>query len=360
MLRFLLKIAGIPRPMKATPVNRQEPCRACGTTTGWHLGGLEYWDLRLASLVKCSVCSLIQLDPMITGAALETGCRAFFYLELSSTPEKEQERNLIRNFRRGILFGHHLKRLGAQPAKILEFGAGSGYFAAGVAEIFPECRVTVVDIVDEVLENNRQVHGFEAYRGSPENVAALTGKKFDLIIARDLIEHVADIGLVIRNISGLLNHDGLFHFITPNGHEDVWKHYLRSQAGGTSELLINHLNYFDGNGLEELLAGNGLEMVEYYSYTLKTTLRGNGWSMKNKLAAPASKRLAAEGFIREHEVRGKVFTFDKVKVLDAWYLKKGREKIRFLVCWYQHRRLIRVSPKLNIGHEFSGLFKKTN
>jgi len=123
----------------------------------------------------------------------------------------------------------------------------------------------------------------------PVTLAFPGDRLFNLVIARDIPEHVTDIGLVIRNVARFLRHGGLFHFLIPNGHEDVWGHYLNWKfTGMPSELLINYVNYFDGKGLLAFLGKQGFFPVRYYSNQLKTTLLGKGWKMIPRLAAGRS------------------------------------------------------------------------
>jgi ubiquinone/menaquinone biosynthesis C-methylase UbiE len=359
MLEFLLHRFNIPRPFDGMIIQRRESCRVCGSSEGTKIAETDFWDLQHAGIVKCITCGHIQLDPMLTPENTEKGCNAYFHYEAGHTNAHEAERNLIRNYRRGILFAHHLKRKGYAPVNILEFGPGSGYFARGIQAIFPDSQVTVVDIVDDVLNYNREVHGFKCIKGFPDNRSILKDRESDLIISRDILEHVTDISGVLENFSRLLKDQGLLHFITPNGHEDVWGHYvcwkITNQPSG---LLINHVNYFDGNGLQELLKGKGFSPVEYYTFQLKTTIRGKGWSMKPKLATPVSVKMSADTVIRNEPAIKHESSSGEKKLPDKWILSTRWKWLTFLYCWYQHRQLVRISPRRNIGHEIHGLFIK--
>ena len=359
MLRTLFDKINIPKPLTGTLITRKQPCRMCGSEEALAIAQTDFWDLQHSDIVKCSGCGHIQLDPMLTDEVTETGCNAYYIEEILNTPIREQERNLIRNYRRGILFASGIKRKGFHPQSILEFGPGSGYFGAGIQFLFPDSAITVIDIVDDVLKTNKEVHGSESIKGTPENLEQLGSRKFDLIIARDIIEHVTDISKVIENVVKHLNDNGLFLFITPNGHEDVWGHYVRWKlTREPSELLINHVNYFDGAGLLEYLGKNGLSPVAYYTYQVKTTLRGKGWSIKPKLAASISLKRSANEMINN---KSRVFSetrFDKKNVLRNWMFHTRFKWITVVYCRYHHFTLIRLSPKLNIGHEIFGLFSK--
>lgn len=338
-------------------IRRNEPCRICGAKEGYKIGETDYWDLTQSSLIYCHLCRLAQLDPMLTPENTATGCEAYYLDELMRESIKEQERNLIRNYRRGIVFAVDLKRKRFFPAEILEFGPGSGYFLAGMQFVFPACKITVVDIVDEVLRKNREIHGFETIRGNPEDRGILVNRKFDLVIARDILEHVGDIGKMITNTSLLLKPGGLFHFLTPNGYEDLWGHYIFwKNHHKPSELLINHVNYFDGKGLRDLLIENGFSPLEYFTYQLKTTFRGKGWRMNPSMEAAASVKRSAAEFIGKSGKIGREVNFDKKKVLDRWYLNPSMKWLTYLYCLYKHHWWIHLDPSRNIGHEISGLF----
>jgi 2-polyprenyl-3-methyl-5-hydroxy-6-metoxy-1,4-benzoquinol methylase len=340
-------------------INRREPCRICGSMEGIKIAETEFWNLQKCDIVQCTTCNLIQLDPMITAENTATGCHAYYLKEILEIPVHEQKRNLVRNYRRGIVFARSLQKKGYHPETILEFGPGSGYFSAGIRFIFPGCRITVADIVDEVLKMNKEVHGFTVLRGSPEDIHLLDDRKFDLILARDILEHVTDIGKVVSNIAALLNPGGLLHFITPNGKEDVWGHYLNWEIRKKpSELLINHVNYFDGGGLMKCLTDSGFSKVEYYTYQVKYSLRGKGWKHNEKLAVPLSVSQSADELIRFQGQKAEVNSFHEEKIPDSFIF---RTKILWLInlyCWYKHHWLIHLDPRRNVGHEIHGLFIK--
>lgn len=342
-------------------VVRQEPCRICGSAKGIKIAETEFWNLQHCNIVQCTSCKLIQLDPMITGQNTATGCHAYYLKEIIETPVREQRRNLLRNYRRGIVFARSLRKKGYHPETILEFGPGSGYFSAGIQFIFPGCRITVVDIVDEVLKMNQEIHGFTVFSGGPEDIHLFKDRKFDLIVARDILEHVTDIGIVILNIAALLNPHGLFHFITPNGKEDVWGHYLNWEfRKKPSELLINHVNYFEGAGLLKCLTGSGFSKVEYYTYQVKYALRGKGWKRKEKLAVPVSTKQSADELIRLHEKNPGAQSFHKEEILDVLIFRTKIVWLINLYCRYKHHWLIHLDPRRNIGHEIHGLFMKSS
>jgi ubiquinone/menaquinone biosynthesis C-methylase UbiE len=343
--------------LKGEIVERKEKCRLCGESSAKLISVVDYWDIRKTTIVKCEKCGLAQLDPMLSEEDTSKGCLAYYIEEFVRCSLYEQKRNMVRNFRRGVLFGYSLKKRNFNPLEILEFGPGSGYFLEGIKFVFPQTRITVMDINKEVLTFNKIHHQYKTFQSIPENHINELEGKFDLIIARDIIEHVMDISKVIENVKKYARSNGLFHFITPNGHEDLWKHYLTyNYLKKPSELLINHVNYFDGKGLLNYLLKNQFTTIEYYNCTLKSTFRGAGWKVKSKLMAPASQKKSADFYINERISEVKNVEFNKNDILNEWYIDDKKKYITYLMSWYHHAKPIRINPKYNIGHEIFGLF----
>ncbi|MEP7171110.1 MAG: class I SAM-dependent methyltransferase [Bacteroidota bacterium] len=352
-------LSKIPANIEGKLVERKERCRICNEQTGELIAAVDYWDIKTTRLIKCPKCKLIQLDPMLNDSETSKGCFAYYIEESLRTSQEEQLKNCVRNFRRGVVFGYSLKGKKISPKFVLELGSGSGYFASGLQFVFPNIEITVMDVNREVLTFNQEHHGYKIIHAIPDNLVTDCSGQFDLVIARDIIEHVSDISKVLTNVNRYLTDDGYFHFITPNGHEDVWKHYLTSMmTNSVSELLINHVNYFDGKGLKKLLVQKGFIPLDYYTYKLKTTLRGKGWKKNIKLMSPVSKKTNASFFINEKAAEISNFQFQKKKILDKWYIQNKAKWITYLYSLYQHFSIIRISPELNVGHEIYGLFKK--
>jgi 2-polyprenyl-3-methyl-5-hydroxy-6-metoxy-1,4-benzoquinol methylase len=359
MIQSLLR--KIPAPISGELIVRKEGCKICDEKTAIRISTVDYWDIKTSQLVKCPKCNHIQLDPMLNDEETSKGCLAYYIEESLRTSAKEQQKNCVRNFRRGVVFGYSLKRKSINPHSVLELGPGSGYFLAGLQFVFPKIEVTVMDINQEVLDFNQVHHHYKTILAVPDNFMSEYEEKFDLIIGRDILEHVTDISKVISNVNRYLARGGHFHFMTPNGHEDVWKHYITSKLTNlNSELLINHVNYFDGKGLKDLMIQKGLNPIDYYTYKIKTTIRGRGWKQAEKLMSPISKKTNADFFINEKASEISNIELVKSDVLKKWYIQNNSKLVTYLYCLNQHKSIIRINPELNIGHEIYGLFKKMN
>jgi 2-polyprenyl-3-methyl-5-hydroxy-6-metoxy-1,4-benzoquinol methylase len=351
----------IPVAMNGRLIKRVESCGICSEDTGERIAVVDYWDIKTSGLIKCLKCGHVQLDPMLTDTETSKGCNAFYIEQASRSSNREEYINYVRNFRRGVVFGYSLKRKKIFPRNVLELGPGSGYFSAGLKFVFPDVEITVMDINSRVVNYNKEHHKYKVIHNIPDHFIPDYINKFDLVVARDFIEHVSDISKVLKNVNQYLTSDGFFHFITPNGHEDAWKHYLTTIfTNSTSELLINHVNYYDGKGLRKFLIQLGFYPVDYYTYKITTTLRGNGWRKHQKLMSPVSVKKSADTILMTDIIEKSDPDLEKDQILDKWYIQKRAKWITYIFSLYQHYSIIRIKPELKVGHEIYGLFKKNN
>jgi len=331
----------------------------CGCLEGLKISEVHYWDIKECDLMTCPQCNLTQFDPMLTDEETALGCYAYYIQETMAESRHSQLRNCVRNYRRGVAFASRLKAKGIRPSRVLELGPGSGYFAAGMQFVFEQAEFTVLDVLDEVLDRIKAEHGFKTIKATPETIDTSACGRFDLVVARDIIEHVGDISKVTKNVLEILDDGGYFHFITPNGHEDAWAGFARWRLSAQpSEILINHVNYFDGRGLERFLNKLGFATVDFYNYGLKGTRRGRGWGLRDKNACTPSTRKSAASMVRQNE--GKLRAFDVVKreVLNEWWLHPKLKSLAPWYCRFRDRCIIRLPVHLNVGHEIFALLQK--
>lgn len=193
MLHHFLSKLPSTAPYREPLIERIQPCGLCNSKSGYLISKIDYWDLAEADLVQCHNCYTAQLDPMLTDEVMDLGCTAFYRLQHSNDNPKSIGRGFLRAFRQGVAFATRLWLAGIHPKKILEVGAGDGFFSRGLRYVFPQAQVTCLDLVEEVLDHIHREHEFSTIKGSPENLDVQKyAEQFDLIIARDVIEHLAD------------------------------------------------------------------------------------------------------------------------------------------------------------------------
>jgi SAM-dependent methyltransferase len=154
-----------------------------------------------------------------------------------------------------------------KPIRTLDCGCGNAYFAIQAVKRHSRC--TGITIHEWEKHNCEEMRSF--LKVSPRelefrvtNLAALADdaaerQRFDQVLLFDVIEHIKDAGLALRQIHTLLSEDGLVYITTPN----------RDWQGHASRIRVTR--YEDGwhirNGytfeqLESLLEDNGFEPVD--------------------------------------------------------------------------------------------------
>lgn len=332
-------------------------CDICGSNQAELLAKTDFWDLQQVGLVRCTGCGNSRLDPRLKPENVETGCIALYRLQHTQESTESRRKGFFRAFRKGVAFATDLKLKGFQPNRVLEIGAGDGFFLKGVQFVFPNTKCCCLDIVDEILLATEKVHGFKSYHSSVESFQVPADEKFDLIIARDILEHVNEPGKALRRLSDALKTKGLLYVITPNGLQDGWQLFSRwNQDKKPGELLINHVNYFDPCGLRDYLATLNLEIHEFFVYGFKQFFRGAGWRMMEKHMAKVSTGRSAHKIIQSTPALQVTFQEAiNTDVLPGFFGINGLKPLLLSYCWLKHSPKLRLGPEAMVGEEISVL-----
>lgn len=339
-------------------ITRTDSCSFCGSVNGLKIGGVCYWDIAKANVVQCLNCRQMQLDPMLTSDQVSAGCLAYYVHAKKRIGPKWYLRNNQRQFRTGVRFHSYLRSLGIQPEAILELGPGEGYFSRALNVMLPEANITCVDVDRQATLNIERVHGFTTHMCMPEELDSQPQEQFDLIIARDLLEHVIDPAKVLLNCCRLLKKGGYLHILTPNGYEDVWSIHLRWKfLNDSTDLSLNHLNYFDGASLIQYMDSLGLNIVDCHQYDLRGFLKGYGWSFNRKLIGPPPTLMPHEEF--SFDEQKSTFTSDRL-VLPSKYVLNNPFLRNLWVSYYHIRHLpeFRISMERQTGRYIFCLVQK--
>lgn len=139
-----------------------------------------------------------------------------------------------------------------------------------------------VDISSSGVQTLREL-GFNVLEGNVEEVTI--GRKFDVVIAGDIIEHLSNAGKFLENVKKHLNPDGVLIIHTPNpfGITKFFHILFRNYA----EVNPDHVCYYDILTLKQLLNRHGFQIVETH--------------FVNSLNPPLLKKLVIDFFIKIRE-----------------------------------------------------------
>ena len=128
--------------------------------------------------------------------------------------------------------------------------------------------VVGVDINKTQVEALR-ARGYNIICGDVEQVDL--GRKFDVIVAGELIEHLSNPGLFLENMKRHLKDDGVLILTTPNRFH--FYTFLQAFVTGREPVynkpIAAHVHYYDINSLKALVARHGYQVVDHCYYSEK-------------------------------------------------------------------------------------------
>ena len=177
-------------------------------------------------------------------------------------------------FEEQVSSGHkilnQLKELGVishdlTGTRVLEVGCGSGGILIPFTEIGAE--VVGIDFDDTYMEAGRK-RGLNLIDQSINEFQ--TDKKFDLIVLKDVLEHIPDLNLVLQKLKSLLSETGNVHIQVPTfegleylGYKnDFLRYFQNAHIVHFSEASLNYI--FAKNGFDTMYSDiNGLAVFKH-------------------------------------------------------------------------------------------------
>jgi ubiquinone/menaquinone biosynthesis C-methylase UbiE len=236
-------------------------CLICGDKN-WRLvvrsEDLEYkckpgmWDL-----VECVRCSHVYLHPMPGPEAVPSLYPPWYYTVNPKSPiyldGKVVEQKLVQDARK-------LKRLvgSFQVRSIVDIGGGNLTRLVKLKEVFgADAEAICLDLqFDTTALNAAKAAGIKTVQGNVESdLSALRDNGHDLIVMRQLIEHLRDPRVALLGLRRKLSARGLLVIDTPNRGGLDYRLFKRRYWGGYH--IPRHFHLFTQESLVKLLAETG-------------------------------------------------------------------------------------------------------
>ncbi len=237
-------------------------CVVCRGTTPTHQYVVQ--DLVLGEegewpFVCCSACGHGYLDPRPTDSAL-----AAFYASLytpqnteimrrvgESGFEQRLQKRRVRAIRRALK---------GVPSRIMDVGAGLGFYLARLAAAFPDAEAIGVDTSPQAAE----AAGRQGVRilAQPFENLELDAGSVDVLCMNHLLEHLSDPGAFLSKAHGLMKPGGILQVEIPR--LDGWARRLFGRWYWP-HLPPQHLQLFSRNGFQTLLEHHGFDVVSQHT-----------------------------------------------------------------------------------------------
>ena len=148
---------------------------------------------------------------------------------------------------------------------VLDLGVGDTTDRSLHVFINKYAKKTIGVELDKIRAQRLQKKGFNVIQGNAETIKI--EKKFDVVMAGDLIEHLNNVGLFLETVKKHLKKNGLFIFNTPNAYSINF--LIRGLLfGGKVPQFNEHTYLFTEDLITEILKRYNLKItnIKYFSH----------------------------------------------------------------------------------------------
>lgn len=191
------------------------PCPVCSSadtrflTRAWDS---EYCTTReLFEYARCAACEVIFLDQPPIDRLAQIYPKNYYSLAGGGTDSLAKR---VKNWLDGRLFRRILARTPGDRLAVLDVGGGSGWLLTLIRQQNPRVAETHEVDLDEAARAPAEAAGHTFHCTRVEEFHC--DRQFDLILLLNIIEHVADPGLVLRTLASRLAPGGFMLVKTPN------------------------------------------------------------------------------------------------------------------------------------------------
>ena len=278
-----------------------EPCDVCGGPGPMSaVVAISLCGVLDAEICRCPRCGFRQVRPRLTPAELVSLYPDAYFDPAQAIGYGAYVREQQRAEREAWFLAPVVRRLGPRP-RVLEVGCALGFTLEALTR-FASCEVTGVDVSAFAARFAEHAFGASVRVGTLEE-ARFPDASFDLILQKDLLEHVLRPREHLRETSRVLAPGGLVWLVTPNGETNVRPLARRAreeeaQASGKLAMIDQgHLSFFGREHLRRLFLETGFEIVSMRTIHLKRGLRALGYLPRRR----AREKVAAAGNARAAE-----------------------------------------------------------
>lgn len=208
------------------------------------------------TMVRCKKCGLLRLNPRPKIDEL-----SFIYSSTYNAYIFESKLGRIMKFFRNYYLRRMivpLKKIIPSNAVILEGGCGDGDFLINLKKFGNiNWKLSGNDISETAKEKLKNA-SIEFYPGRFEDLDK--NKKFDVIILKDVIEHLDQPGKVFASVNEILKANGLFIIETPN--PDSWDAHIFGKRYWAGWHFPRHWTIYNKSQINDHLMKNGFKIIK--------------------------------------------------------------------------------------------------
>jgi SAM-dependent methyltransferase len=341
-----------------------EPCDVCGDAGPMRpVVTISLCGVLDASICRCASCGFRQVRPRLIPAELRSLYPDAYFDPAAAIGYAAYVREQHRAEREAWFLAPVVRKLGTRP-RVLEVGCALGFTLEALRRFVP-CEVTGVDVSPFAVRFAERAFGLLVRVGTLEE-ARFPDASFDLILQKDLLEHVLRPRDHLAETYRVLAPGGLLWLVTPNGETNVRPLARRAReeaAASTGKLAMidqGHLSFFAREHLQRLFRETGFEIASMRTIHLKRGLRALGWLPRRR----AREKVAEAGHVRGRGAAGAVPSPPDDALVDrlSAALASARGGHRSAPWYHRFRRamsaLDATPPGIDLGLDFECWLRK--
>ena len=225
---------------------------------------------------RCSACGFRQVRPRLGADEITQLYSSDYFDASSSVGYADYAREHQRRQRDAYFLRRWLEQLGGR-GRLLEVVCALGFLLAGLKR--STWQVAGVDASPFAVYYARTRYGLDVAHGTLEE-QAFPDEAFDVLIQKDLLEHVANPRRHLQESHRILRRGGWLRLVTPNGEANLRP--LVGAANGPGRDLRpaldqGHLSFFSQAHLRELFRACGFHCHRIRMIGISRGMRALGW-----------------------------------------------------------------------------------
>jgi len=265
-----------------------EPCVFCGHDDVVLDCQVSIRAVLDADVTRCRYCGLLYVNPPPTPEKIAQLYDATYW-DPPKLGAREASRRYHRQYRFGAAYGRSLGRL-LPEGRMLEIGCGLGFFLKGVAD-HCDWDVEGIDVADGLEVFAREKLELKITQRRFEEAQFPDGQ-FDLVRAKDILEHVPHPMSFLETVRRILRPGGRLDLWVPNGMLDLAPARRAFKAGRRAGMGAGHLLFMAPHVLRAMVGRAGFRVIHASVFSFRYALRSLGlWTSQPRslaVAAPAA------------------------------------------------------------------------
>jgi 2-polyprenyl-3-methyl-5-hydroxy-6-metoxy-1,4-benzoquinol methylase len=232
------------------------PCCICGSEASREFArpDVRRWGQTTEFVLRrCEHCGLVFNSPRLADDALADLYRSNYYI-FDRPPDAEAAR-MVDCYRRTVA---HLPA--EARGSLLEVGSAKGYMLAILGRL--GWRVTGVELSAAAAADARAIFGLEVFTGTLEQFRHADSRRFNVVLAQDVLEHVPDPADFLAGLAASLAPGGWLIVDTPN----VGYRHVPSLGARWRGFNPFHIYLFEQHTLRRAVESAGLRVRTLGSY----------------------------------------------------------------------------------------------